>query len=400
MSTYSFSQIGTFQTCPRKYQYQYIDKLGKESKEDSLTLTLWSVFHESLEFLYKQKSNTIDVSLDQLLSKYEELWVKYLGDFMEAPVEADLQMFQSRGREYLRWYYDTYQPFNTRVMGIEDWVRFKLEDGIDFMGKLDRMDAAGDTIVITDYKTSRRLMPDDEDHNREQIVLYAHGIKQTYGRKFAHIQAALVYPHLQKEYRFTIDDEEISEVVSKYLAIMRDIEIRRSKHENLFADWVDQFPAIAGNHCNHCPFRQICPKRKHEFINDEMLASDLGERTISAFVGDYLRISEQLKKLEAEKKYLTELITQRMQAKDITKRETSDGGVGMQTKTSYAIKEDHKQELLDYLESQWLLDQLMTIQSTTFSSKVTKGEISFEDIADYVEPRESAWLLPKKAKEK
>gem|GEM_PF-4988575 len=42
----------------------------------------------------------------------------------------------------------------------------------------------------------------------------------------------------------------------------------------------------------------------------------------------------------------------------------------------------------------------MTIQSTTFSSKVTKGEISFEDIADYVEPRESAWLLPKKAKEK
>jgi hypothetical protein len=83
-----------------------------------------------------------------------------------------------------------------------------------------------------------------------------------------------------------------------------------------------------------------------------MLASDLGERTISAFVSDYLRISEQVKKLESERKYLTELITQWMQAKDISRRETSDGGVGMQTKTSYAIKEDHKQELLDYLESQ------------------------------------------------
>jgi hypothetical protein len=83
-----------------------------------------------------------------------------------------------------------------------------------------------------------------------------------------------------------------------------------------------------------------------------MLASDLGERTISAFVSDYLRIGEQLKKLEAERKYLTELITQRMQAKDISKWETADGGVGMQTKTSYAIKEDHKQELLSYLDSQ------------------------------------------------
>lgn len=396
MSTYSFSQIGTFQTCPRKYQYQYIDKLGKESKEDSLTLTLWSVFHESLEFLYKQKSNTIDVSLDQLLSKYEELRTNYLAEFIETPVEADLQMFQSRGREYLSWYYDTYQPFNTRVMGIEDWVRFKLEDGIDFMGKLDRMDAAGDTIVITDYKTSRRLMPDDEDHNREQIVLYAHGIKQTYGRKFSHIQAALIYPHLQKEYRFTIDDEEISEVVSKYLLIMRDIELRKSKHENLFADWVDQFPALAGNHCTHCPFRQICPKRKHEFINDEMLASDLGERTISAFVGDYLRISEQLKKLEAEKKYLTELITQWMQAKDITSRVTTDGGVSMQSSQTYAILEDHKEDIKQYLASHWLIDEVVTIQAQKFASAVKSGKIDQEDIAEYVQVKTSSRLLPKK----
>jgi putative RecB family exonuclease len=399
MSTYSFSQIWTFQTCPRKYQYQYIDKLGKESKEDSLTLTLWSVFHESLEFLYKQKSNTIDVSLDQLLLKYEELWIKYLADFMEAPVEADLQMFQSRGREYLCWYYDMYQPFNTRVMGIEDWVRFKLEDGIDFMGKLDRMDAAGDTIVITDYKTSRRLMPDDEDHNREQIVLYAHGIKQTYGRKFTHIQAALIYPHLQKEYRFTIDDEEIGEVVSKYLAIMRDIELRKSKHENLFADWVDQFPALAGNHCNYCPFRQICPKWKHEFINDEMLASDLGERTISAFVSDYLRISEQLKKLESEKKYLTELITQWMQAKDISKRETSDGGVGMVSRDYYSIKSDHKDDIKQYLSEYSLLDEVLDLDRNKFEKLIKDGTLDLEQIQDYIATKKTSWLMSKKPKE-
>jgi hypothetical protein len=73
--------------------------------------------------------------------------------------------------------------------------------------------------------------------------------------------------------------------------------------------------------------------------------------------------------------------------------------VGMQTKTSYAIKEDHKQELLSYLDSQWLLDQVMSIQSATFSSKISKWEINLEDIQDYVTPKESAWLLPKKLKE-
>jgi putative RecB family exonuclease len=399
MSTYSFSQIGTFQTCPLKYKYQYIDKLGKETKEENLNLTLWSVFHESLEFLYKQRSNTIEVSLDELLLKYEQLWAKYLADFMEAPIEADLHMFQSRGREYLRWYYETYQPFNTRVMGVEDWVRFRLEDGIDFMGKLDRMDAAGDTIVITDYKTSRRLMPDDEDTNREQIVLYAHGIKQTYGRKFTTIQAALIYPHLQKEYRFTIDDEEITQVVAKYLTIMRDIELRKSKHENLFADEVDQFPAIAWNHCNYCPFRQICPKRKHEFTNDEMLASDLGERTISAFVSDYLRISEQLKTLESEKKYLTELITQWMQAKDITKREVSDGWVGMISRDYYSIKADHKDDMKQYLSQHNLLDEVIDIDRNKFEKLIKDGTIDLAQIHDYISSKKSSRLMGKKAKE-
>lgn len=56
-----------------------------------------------------------------------------------------------------------------------------------------------------------------------------------------------------------------------------------------------------------------------------MLLSDLGEHTISSFVVDFVRISEQFKKLEAEKKYLTELITQWLQAKDISKRETPNG---------------------------------------------------------------------------
>lgn len=400
MSTYSFSQVWTFQTCPRKYQYQYIDKLGKESKEDSLTLTLWTVFHATLEHLYKSKSNTITLSLEDLIVYYDDLWTQELENYMEQPVEADLHMFQSRGREYLQWYYETYAPFDTRVMGTEERVRSIFDEQISFRWIVDRLDADGDTIVITDYKTSRRLMPDTEDHNREQLVLYAHGIRQSYWRKFSQIQWLLIYPHLHKEYRFRIEDDEIAEVVDKYLTIMRDIESRKANHENLFADGVDQFPAIAGNHCNYCPFRQICPKWKHEYMNDEVLWSDLGEGTISSFVSDYLRISEQYKKLDAERKYLTQLITQRMQDKEITRRDVDTGWVGMQTKTSYSIKPDHQQDVLDYLQSHGQLDQVMSVQSATFSSKISKWEIDLSDITDYVQSKESAWLLPKKIKEK
>lgn len=399
MSTYSFSQISTFQTCPRKYQYQYIDKLGKESKEDSLTLTLWSVFHESLEFLYKQRSNTITVSMDQLLIKYNELWEQYLLEFMEQPVDADLQMFRSRGDQYLRRYYEKYAPFDTRVMWVEEWVRSQFNEQISFRGIVDRLDAAGDTIVITDYKTSRRLMSDQEDSNREQIVLYAHGIKQMYGRKFRHIQAALIYPHMQKEYRFTVDDQEITEVVDKYLIIMRDIEIRKSKHENLFADAIDQFPPIVGYYCDYCPFKQICPKRKHEYINDEVLSSDLADSTITDLVGDYARVSEQVRKLEAEKKYLTQLITERMQAKEITRRDTTDGSVGMVSRDYYSIKSESKDDIRSYLEQHDLLDEVVDIDRNKFEKLIKDGTIDLEEIKDQLSIKSSSWLTNRKAKE-
>lgn len=396
MSTYSFSQIGTFQTCPRKYQYRYVDWLGKDTQEDSLTLTLWSIFHESLEYLYRQKSATILISLEELLWYYEWLWDKYIAQYLEEPIAADRDMFQSRGREYLVWYYETYMPFDTRTMAIEDWIRVRFDQNIDFSGKLDRLDIQWDTIVIADYKTSRRLMSDDEDSNREQIVLYAHGIKQSYWRKFSQIQWLLVYPHLHKEYRFRIEDDEITQVVDKYLTIMRDIESRKAKHENLFADAVDQFPPIAGNHCQHCPFMQICPKRKHQFINDELISSDLGEQTITNLVSDYLRINDQYKQLDAERKYLTELITEWMKAKDIAKRDTASGGVTMQSSSTYAINEEHKQDIKQYLASHWVLDDVLTIQAQKFASLVKSWTINLEEIAQYVTPKTSSRLMPKK----
>jgi len=122
------------------------------------------------------------------MTQYHQLWSQHLSAYAEPPVESELSMFTLRGIEYLQWYHETYEPFDVRVMGIEDWISVRLDEQINFRGKLDRLDADGDTIVITDYKTSRRLMPDDDDTNREQLVLYAHGVKHNYGRKFGQIQ--------------------------------------------------------------------------------------------------------------------------------------------------------------------------------------------------------------------
>jgi ATP-dependent helicase/DNAse subunit B len=54
MTTFSFSQVSTYQQCPRKYQYHYLDKLKSKEFETSYELLLGSLVHTSLEWRYQQ----------------------------------------------------------------------------------------------------------------------------------------------------------------------------------------------------------------------------------------------------------------------------------------------------------------------------------------------------------
>ena len=68
---FSHSQINLYQTCPRKYAYQYIDKMKVES--DSLHLVLGSAVHSGLEWLYEQVRNHQVPSLEDVLHSYQDI---------------------------------------------------------------------------------------------------------------------------------------------------------------------------------------------------------------------------------------------------------------------------------------------------------------------------------------
>lgn len=66
MPIWSHSRISTYETCPLKFYYQYIEKpeledvLGK-----NIALVLGSSVHNTLEWLYKELSYTREPALDE-----------------------------------------------------------------------------------------------------------------------------------------------------------------------------------------------------------------------------------------------------------------------------------------------------------------------------------------------
>ena len=57
ISKYSYSKINLFNSCPLKYKFVYIDK--KYKKDESIEAFLGKLIHQTLEWIYKQKSINI-----------------------------------------------------------------------------------------------------------------------------------------------------------------------------------------------------------------------------------------------------------------------------------------------------------------------------------------------------
>lgn len=93
---YSYSKISTYQSCPRKFKYQYIDKIGKF--EDSPALVRGRTLHYLIENPYLDESLYSDEMKKNIEDypecidiknnfKNSELGEKYLKDIERIPIQ-------------------------------------------------------------------------------------------------------------------------------------------------------------------------------------------------------------------------------------------------------------------------------------------------------------------------
>jgi putative RecB family exonuclease len=298
---YSHSKIGTFETCPQKYKFQYRDRIRGEI--ESIEAFLGSRVHEALEKLYRLVQNGCVPAEPDILAFYEQQWDANWNDSVRI-VEPDLQPghYRNVGRQCVQDYYRHYHPFNQgRVVALEKRVRVNLdpEGRYQIVGVIDRIDKTGDGVFeIHDYKTNRSLPSQAEKDQDRQLALYEIGLREFIGdvRDVALVWHYLRFDH---EIRSRRTEQELDALRTAMIERIRQIEA---------ATAADQFPPVESRLCNWCEYRQICPLWKHLYsIEQAPPAQPLPENGVALvnrlaeILNQRRELARQANELEAEK---------------------------------------------------------------------------------------------------
>ena len=73
MVIYSHSRISTFEQCPLKFKFRYIDKIPPDF-EQSIEGFLGNKVHDTLEWIYKKVAQNIIPQLDDVIQYYVNNW--------------------------------------------------------------------------------------------------------------------------------------------------------------------------------------------------------------------------------------------------------------------------------------------------------------------------------------
>lgn len=401
MVVYSFSQLGLYQQCPKKYQFRYLDGLEK-SFETTRDLLLGTSVHSSLERFYQQlniykkpqKSDLIEYFDIQRSKSLQENWEKIVMKW-----DQTLDDYQRRGQHYLSNYYDLHTPFeDIKIVGTELLLHFTLEDWPNapkFRGIVDRLDKDWENFIINDYKTNKNLPPEQKDEYREQLTLYAQGIRQKYGKYFKNIKARLHYLHFWLVDEREITDENLDPILQKYKNLISEIETARFDH-NMGVE--NAFPTNQNPYCKYCEYQMLCPLRKHLHYGAETInAGELGEQTIASLVDQYAQLSSQISQDTKQKDFLKELLVAYASEHDFEQLFWSETKLGVSKSQTFSAKD--KLALQKLLSELGILDEYSDIPYYKLAALVKDKKLTPDQVSTYLDAKDSRTLRASKKKE-
>lgn len=363
MARYSVSQIQVYLQCPLKYRYRYIDKIPTPEFVETTDTLLWTLVHESLQDLYNNINIFKTPSKEEFIRNYYALrdkkeketaenWWEILNHHSDLTIDD----FKRRWEIYLSRYYDKHTPFkDLQVISTEKQISFQLDEWINFLWFIDRLDKVWDTFIINDYKTNKNLPTEEKDQYIEQLTLYWLWIQQKYAKYFKNLKAKLYFLHFDIEDERDITKEKLDEIRNKYLNIIREIEQNKVQ----YAMWSKKiFDANQTPLCAWCDYQSICSL--FSAINsDDEIEWELSEKSITALVDEFIEISDKISELEKQKDWLKWIFQK------------------------YVIKKDPNDEKSDYILS-W----------TSHDLKITKNpKMNVIDKDRFLEKIKSLWLF-------
>jgi len=249
MVIYSHSRLSTFEQCPLKFKFKYIEQLEPEIKE-TIEGYLGKKVHETLEWIYREiLVNKKEFSLDEIIEYYLEAWKKDFNKGIKiVNGELDAEHYFNKGIKFLIDYFLKYSPFKDNTIAIEKKITVKLDsDGKYFLqGYIDRLvhDRGNNIFEIHDYKTGAAKTQEELNRDR-QLAIYSLGIREMF-ENVSDVYLIWHFLDLNKEMKSRRTIEELGQLKKEIIELINKIESS------------DKYPANPSCLCKWCEFRKYC----------------------------------------------------------------------------------------------------------------------------------------------
>jgi putative RecB family exonuclease len=375
MATYSHSRVSTFEQCPRKYKFQYIDKETPEI-DNTIEAFMGDMVHQALEDLYKKKKFKQRVSKASLIKFYRDVWEKeYTSDVKVVKEDLTAENYKKMGEKFLSDYYETYKPFEQlTILGLETQDRMTLPDGNQWHVRIDKFacDSEGNYYVM-DYKTNSRMKDQEEADSDRQLAMYSFWVKD----KFRDAKSVKLVWHMlafNKEVVSERTPEQLEKLQKEVVAKIKEIENAK------------EFPTNVTALCNYCGFRHLCPSFKHKLeleVKEEVkeFKEDDGVKIVDRFS----EIKSKLKELQDEEDKLKEKLIGFAKQKGLDVVYGSNMKASVKEFDKVEIDDENKEKLISVLKEKGLYDTYSMLCSVRLGSHIIKGGLKDEDVKNLIE---------------
>jgi len=254
MVIYSYSRLSTFEKCPLKFKFHYIDRLEPEIKE-TIESFLGHAVHQTLQWIYEEVAKGKTLKLDDVINNYVYNWnTEFRKEIRIVKEELDSEHYFNQGIKFLIDYFIKYSPFLDNTIATEKEVLIYLDPNGKYKlkGYIDRLVHNKETNIfeIHDYKTGGFLKTQEELDNDKQLALYSIAIKQL----FENVQDVhLIWHFLAFNQKITSKrtDEQLEALKQELMQLIDKIESTKD------------FPANPSMLCKWCEFRKYCEYKQN-----------------------------------------------------------------------------------------------------------------------------------------
>ena len=250
----SFSEISTYQACPLKWQFQYVEKATPESVSAAMLLgsCVHEVIHRHFEGVMADEQTP---AIDELMGVYQARWDN---ESQSIPVQfaqkQDAESMTATARRMIEQFLASpHARPEGEIIGLEEPFRVGLDPDLpDLAGTVDMITRHGDELVVTDFKTARSMWTEESaDDHAEQLTLYSQGCRPIARNLEALIRLQFIVITKTKEpkveaFRVDVDEDR----VRRSKAIIR--QVFRAMQTGV----VYPAPSLMG--CSGCPFQRRC----------------------------------------------------------------------------------------------------------------------------------------------